>query len=173
MRASAVSWCLILAAVAVSTLPALSRHDERLALFDDVGGELGCVGGADVPGRVHRAGRNEKDLPGRQGDRRFAFEAIFQGAFDHIDDLFAGVAVVWREHAGRDIDAGLDELASRDAQIVLLKIGALDARLRPRRLKTEHAGADEQRDRDDLPRVHVDLLCLERPERPPSGWSTP
>ena len=36
----------------------LGQHDERLPLLDDVGGELGCVGGAHVLHRVDRFGRD-------------------------------------------------------------------------------------------------------------------
>jgi hypothetical protein len=39
------------------------------------------------------------------------------------------MAVIGRQYPGGDIDAYLDDLASRDTQIMLLQIGALDSRL--------------------------------------------
>jgi hypothetical protein len=60
---------------------------------------------------------------------------------------------------GGDIDARLDDLASGDAQIVLLEIGALGSRqLRLRHVERQAACDDQRRCRDDSSRFHVSLL---------------
>ena len=68
---------------------------------------------------------------------------ILEQAFDGIDDLFARMAVLGGDHPGGKIDAHLDDLASGDAQIVPLEIGALDSRqLRPRHVQRQTAYDD-------------------------------
>jgi hypothetical protein len=41
--------------------------------------------------------------------------------------FFARMGVLDQRRLGADVDAGLDDLASGDAEIVLLEIGALDS----------------------------------------------
>src|SRR5262245_52510610 len=116
-------WQFLLAARAARSL---GQHDERLAFFDDVRGELCGVAAADVFHRVDRSGRNKQDIAGLERHRRPALELILEQAFDGVDDLFARMAVPGGDYPGREIDAHLDDLAPRNAQIVLLEIGALD-----------------------------------------------
>ena len=54
--------------------------------------------------------------------------AILQQTFDDIDDLFARMRVTGGHHSRGELDEHLDHLTSRDAEIVPLEIGALDAR---------------------------------------------
>src|SRR5918999_267019 len=108
----------------------LREHEELLSFVDDIRGELAPVAGTKVLHGVDRSGRDEQDVAGVERHRWPAVEAILERAFDHIHDLFARVAVPGEHHAGGDVDARLDELASGDAQIVPLEIGALDSRLR-------------------------------------------
>src|SRR3954471_8381846 len=105
----------------------LDQCDERLAFFDDIRGELRRVDTADVLRRVDRSGRDEQDLASLERHRRLALELILQQSFDNIDDLLARMAVIGCQHPGADIDAHLDDLASRDTQIMLLQIGTLDS----------------------------------------------
>ena len=56
----------------------LDEHEERLALLDDVGGELGGVTAADVPHRVDRFGRDEQDLAGIEGRGLPAVDGVLQ-----------------------------------------------------------------------------------------------
>src|SRR6187402_3693651 len=51
-------------------LPLLHQREERLALFDDVGGKLTAGDAAGVAGRMDRSGRNEQHVAGLQCDRR-------------------------------------------------------------------------------------------------------
>jgi hypothetical protein len=56
------------------------------------------------------------------------------------------MAVRGERHPGSEIDAHLDDLASRDAQIVPLQLGALDSRLlRLRRVQHQAASDDYNR----------------------------
>src|SRR3954447_1588880 len=92
---SAQSFCPDLTASAISPSGVrLASHEQRLAFFDDVGGELRRLAGADVAHRVGCTGRDEKDLAGFQRDRRLTVEGILQQTFDDIDDLFARMRVL-------------------------------------------------------------------------------
>src|SRR5437867_10038767 len=140
----------------------LGHHNERLPFFDDIRGEFRPVAAADVLCCVDRSGRDEQDLAGLERHRRLALDLILQGAFDDIDDLFARMTVLTERHPGGEIDAHLDVLASGDAQIVPLEIGALNSRLlRPRHVQRQTACGDQRRYRDDSSRhFHVDLLTV-------------
>src|SRR5712691_10831137 len=114
----------------------LDHHDERLPFFDDIRGELRPGAAADVLGRVDRSGRDEQDVAGLERHRRLALDLILQRAFEDIDDLFARMPVLVERHARVELYARLDDLASGEAEIVPLEIGALDSRLlRPRHVQ--------------------------------------
>src|SRR5215213_8561174 len=113
-------------------MSSLGQHDERHPFDDDIRGKLRRVAAADVLYRVDRFGRDKQDLAGLERHRRLALEPILQHPFDGIDDLFTWMAVPGGHHPGEEIDTYLDDLPSRDAQIVLLEIGARDSRLCPR-----------------------------------------
>src|ERR1700730_17813549 len=85
-----------IAVVMVLSLMLLHRRsryhfNQRLAFLDNVGGEFGPVAAADVLRRVDRSRRDEQHVAGLERHRRLAFDLIFQRAFEHIDDLFAGM----------------------------------------------------------------------------------
>src|SRR5438105_4363391 len=135
-------------AIDLTTL--LRQHEERLAFFDAIFGKLRRVADADVPDLVDRTGRDEQDLSGLERHRRLAIQSILQGAFDFVDDLFARMAVPWDHHPGRKTREHLDRLASWDAQIVPLEIGARDSRrlrLRLRLLLLRHVQRQGASDR--------------------------
>ena len=104
------------------------QHEERLPFFDDIRGELRRVAAADVPGRVDRSGRDEQDSPALSVTGGLPSSWYSSDAFEDIDDLLARMRVLGGQPAGREIDAHLDDLASGDAEIVPLEIGALDSR---------------------------------------------
>ena len=54
--------------------------------------------------------------------------AYVAAAVDGVDDLFARMLVRGGHDPRGEIDAHLDNLASRDAEVVLLEIGARDSR---------------------------------------------
>ena len=75
---------------------------------------------------------------------------ILQQAFDDVGDLFAWMAVRRKRHPRGEIDAHLDHLASRDAEIVPQQIGARDSRLlRLRHVQRQAASDDQHRYRHD------------------------
>src|SRR4051812_45717311 len=86
----------------------LRRRDERLALFDDVGGKLRRVDAADVSGRMDSSVRDEQDVAGLERHRRLAVERVLKCAFDDVDDLLAMMRVPGRQDARGDVDAHLD-----------------------------------------------------------------
>src|SRR5262245_48256772 len=100
----------------------LDHREERLAFFDDVRRELCGAAGADVPRRVDRAGRDEQDVAGREGHRRLVLHRVFPRAFEDIDDLFARMRVPRGRRSRREFDDRLDDLTSRDAEIMPLEI---------------------------------------------------
>src|SRR5262249_39589390 len=109
--------------------PSLRQFDERLALLDEVGAQLGGVDAADILRRVYRSGRDEQHVASLERYGLLGLELIFDEAFDDVDDFFPGVLMLGECRSGGDINANLDDLASRHAEIVLLQIGALDSRL--------------------------------------------
>ncbi len=122
----------------------LEQCEQRPPFFDEISGELRGAATADVLHGVARSVRNEQHLAGLECHWRPVVERILQRAFDHIDDLFARMRVPRRHHARRDLDERLDELASGDAEIVPLKIGALDSdRLSLRHLWGETVRGDQ------------------------------
>src|SRR5215468_7770476 len=87
--------------------------------FDDVRGELRPVGAADVPRQVRSSGRDEQDVAGLD-PRRPAADLVLQRAFKDINDLFAWMRVHRSDKSRIEVDAHLDDLASRSAEIVPL-----------------------------------------------------
>jgi hypothetical protein len=53
---------------------------------------------------------------------------ILERSFQDIDDLFTRMLVANGRRLRANVDAVLDDLASGNAQIVLLQIGSLDSR---------------------------------------------
>jgi hypothetical protein len=95
---------------------------------------------------VDRPGRDEQDVAGLERHRRLALHLILQRAFEDIDDLFARMRVLGGRIARFELDARLDDLASGDAQIAPLEIGALESRLlRPRHVQRQTAPEDQHR----------------------------
>jgi hypothetical protein len=70
---------------------------------------------------------DEQHLTGLDRQWRLAVELIFQLAFDDIDDFFTRMRVPWGDQARGELDEHLVHLASGDAEIVPLEIGALGA----------------------------------------------
>src|SRR5439155_24513563 len=105
----------------------LDYHEERLPLFDEIRGELCRVAAAYVLHCVDRFGRDEQDVARVVRRRRLTFDLGLQRPFEDIDDLFARIVVFHGRRLGADVDSVLDDLTSRDAEVVLLKICALDA----------------------------------------------
>src|ERR1700738_5046243 len=99
---------------------------------------------------MDRSGRDEQDVAGLARYRRLALDLILQRAFEDIDDLFARMPVLPELSSRVEPHARLDDLASGDAEIVPLEIGALDSRvLRPRHLQRQTASDDQHRYRHD------------------------
>lgn len=104
---------------------------------------------------MNRSGRDEQDFAGLERHRRLALDLILERAFEHIDDLFARVRVLAERHSRVELDAHLDDLASGDAEIVPLELGAPDSRrLRPRYVERQTDSGDQHRDRQDSLRFH-------------------
>ena len=132
----ALAALLIAAAIAVAALRSRRQGDERPALVDDIGSELGGAFGAGVGHRVDRSGRDDQDVAGPERHRRPAVEAIFERAPQHIDQLLARMAVPGGGGARGEIDTDLDRLVPGDAEVVTQEIGARDrGPLRRRRLR--------------------------------------
>src|SRR5215470_2674639 len=142
----------------------LHQCEQRLAFFDDIGGELARGDAADVLRRMDRSGRNEEYVPGLERHRRLALDVILERAVEDIDDLFARMGVPAEGYARVDVDAHLDGLASGHAEIVPLQVGSLDSRLlRPRHRQRKDACGDQRRYRNGPRHLHghVELLMLE------------
>src|ERR687898_2951691 len=112
----------------VLTWRSLDQHEERLPLFDDIRGELRRVGGAYVPHRVDRFGRDEQDVASVERRRWLTLGLVLQRSFEDIDDLFAWMEVLEGRRLRANVHAVLDDLASGNAEIVLLEIGTPDSR---------------------------------------------
>jgi hypothetical protein len=74
----------------------------------------------DIAYGVNGASRDYQGIAGVIRLGRLAFELILQRAFEYVDDLLARVLVLDERRFRADLDAVLDDLASRDAEIVLL-----------------------------------------------------
>jgi hypothetical protein len=99
-----------------------------LFVLDDIGGELGRVAAADVAHRVDYSCRDGQGVPGVVGPGRLAVELVLQRPFQDVDDLLAGVGVLDQRCGRAEVDARLDDLASEDAEILLLEVGAPESR---------------------------------------------
>ena len=89
---------------------------------------------ADVPDGMDRTVRDEQYVAGLERHRRLAVDLILQQAFDDVDDLFARMAVRGKCNPWGEINAHLNDLAPRGAEIVLLEISTLNSLLRLRRM---------------------------------------
>src|SRR3954471_15080219 len=123
--------------------PSLHQRQERLALLDDVGGKLAAGDAAEVPGRMDCSGRNEEHVACLQFHRRLVLELIFERAFQDINDFLAGMGVLAERHAGGEVDADLDGLASGRAEVVPLQVGSRDPVLLRLRAKRRENGAGD------------------------------
>ena len=79
---------------------------------------------------MDRAGRDEVDVAGLERHWWLAIDLVLHPAFEDIDDLFARMRVPGGCYAGVDVNAHLDGFAPWGAEVVSLKIGASDGRLR-------------------------------------------
>ena len=93
--------------------PSLHQSDERLVFLNDIRGELRTSGAAEVLHRVDRTCRHKQDLAGLHR-QRLAADPLFQGAFEKVDDLFAGMRMLRREFSRVEFDTHLGDLASRN-----------------------------------------------------------
>src|SRR2546427_3919249 len=140
------------------------QREERLPFFDDIRGELRRLAAADVARRVDRSGRDEQDVAGFERYRRLALDFVLQRAFENINDLLARLRMLGERYSRADIDADLYGLATRNAEVVLLEIGAIDSRLlRLRDVQRQTADDDLGRFcRYHFSRFHVNLLLIVR-----------
>ena len=91
----------------MSTRRSLDQHDERLAFFDDIRGELRRVAGAYVLHRVDRFGRDEQDLARDERRRRLAFDLVLLRPFEDVDELLARMLMPDKRRLRADVDAVL------------------------------------------------------------------
>src|SRR5262245_56434892 len=68
-------------------------------------------------------------------DGRRTLDLVLERPFEDVDELFAWMCVPDRRRVRGEIDAGLDDLAARDAQILTLEIRPCD----PGRLLHRHS----------------------------------
>ena len=101
---------------------------------------------------MNRAGRDEEDVARLERHRRLSFQLVLERRpFENVDDLLTRMRVPGGRHSRVEFDDGLDDLASRDAQIVPLEIDAPGSReLRLSRLKSQGARDDDRRGDDPL-----------------------
>src|SRR3954469_14220854 len=104
----------------------LAKREQRLALLDEIRGELRGPAAAHVFRRMRRPVRNEERFAGLERHRGPTFKLVFQEAFCDVDDLFAGMRVPGRRHPWTEFNEGLDDLASGNAQIVPQEVRTLD-----------------------------------------------
>jgi hypothetical protein len=105
----------------------VDNDEERLALLDHVGRELGGRVLADVLHRVDRLGRDHQRIAGTVRLGAHAVDRVLQLAFQDVDDLFTGMPVPkWRGFRAQ-LDSVLDDDAAGDPEVVLLQIGPLDS----------------------------------------------
>src|SRR6478672_12026296 len=96
----------------------VGEDDERLALLDHVGRELGSVAANGVNGLR----RDHQGFAGAIGAGLLAVDLVLERALDDIDDLLAWMPVPDGLRLRADLDAVLDHFAPCSAQIVVLKI---------------------------------------------------
>src|SRR5262249_2527625 len=101
----------------------LREVEERPVLHDDVRGELGCVPLADVAHGVPALPGHRQRLAAVDDPARLAVDLVLERSVDHVDHFLARVPVLDRGRVRSDVDAVLDHLASRDAEVVLLEVG--------------------------------------------------
>src|SRR5262245_25650282 len=70
--------------------------------------------------------RDEQHVADVDGPRPLAVDVIDQRAVEDVDDFLARVLVTWGGRTRLEVDAGLDCLAARDAEVVALQVGAAD-----------------------------------------------
>ena len=92
--------------------------EERLTLLDDVRRELLGVSATDVLDGMHRLGRHGQGLAGADGLRLLA-SISYSSVPSSTDDFLARVPVPDGRARG-DVDAVLKDLATRNAEIVVL-----------------------------------------------------
>jgi hypothetical protein len=137
----------------------LAHHYQRFPFLDQIRRQLSAVAVADVLRRVDCAGWDEQHVAGFQRHRWLAVHLVFQRPFEDIDDFLARVRVLAERYARTEVDANLDDLSPRDAEIVLLEIGTRDSRLLRSRHVTGYVGSeDDCRHRNALRCFHVSPL---------------
>jgi hypothetical protein len=108
---------------------------------------------------VDCSGLDEQDVAGLERNRRLVLDLVLERALENIDDLFARMPVLGERRSRFDLHAHLEDLASRDAEIMPLEIGALDSRLLRRRQVQRRSACHDQHHRGhDSRRHHVNLL---------------
>src|SRR3954463_1811843 len=118
------------------------RRRERLALFDDVGGENLSRTGAGVGRVVNRAGRKQESAAGLQCHRRLALLLNQKRALEHVTDLFAGMRMPSGRGARIEVGEGLDDFVAGGREVALLQDGPLEGGL----LRGDGRGEGERRD---------------------------
>jgi hypothetical protein len=91
---------------------------------------------------VGHSGRDEQHVAGLERHRWVVGELIFERAFEHVNDLFAGVTMSRKRRSRGEVDARLEGLSSRDSEVMALKIDACASGW-PRRIGRQRHGASE------------------------------
>src|SRR4029078_2972297 len=107
---------------------------------------------------------NEQDFPGPERHRRPALDRILEHALENVDDFLARMAVVGSNFAGSELDKGLNHLASRNAEIMPLEVGAFAPSLLGQRELSSKAGYQASSE----PNLHGSRIHLYLPKR---QWS--
>src|SRR3954466_13840771 len=103
--------------------------------------------------------------PRFQRDPRLAVHLVLHRSLKDVDDLFARMRVPAERYSRAEVDAHLDDLASGDAEILLLEIGTFDSRLlRSRRVHAQTGSDDDCCHRNPVRSFHVNLLEYMKPE---------
>src|SRR5438270_843819 len=107
----------------------LHHGSQRLPLLDHIGGEHFRRTLADVPGGVDGLRRDEERISCLQRGVRFPRNLQFEGPFQQVPELFAGMRVLADRRAWLEFGTDLHRFASRNAQIVPLQLNPLEAGL--------------------------------------------
>src|SRR5579862_9663082 len=83
-----------------------SGNDARLSFVDDVGVDGARRGGSDVAGIVEMAALGEENFAGFHRPRRLSIDHQYDGSFDEVAEILAGMAVSRRSCSGWDLDRG-------------------------------------------------------------------